>query len=278
MNRESFQILIFAADDHLTQDCSSRIRAHFAKLPLQIDTETSARRTISEFRQKLHDLVILSAGSALEELPSLILQLQSVSGSARTLVLATESPKAQNIDFVQAPILKWETLLDLVTDCVPEHLAARYRLPKLKTPTRLALETYAERYRQTAVDPQNSITLTLAPRLLMLGQAGSNSQTLARSMAGSHPTSTQEQGNAAPSLRFSMSSAQRRQALLLESGAWIALVLAAGALHWFADPEAPSTLLSLKNIVSALAVAATLGFFGSRTLDRVHFSQDDREN
>ena len=277
MRNDRFSVLIFAGDDHLTQELASHLRSHFQDFPLVLEFESATRRLVSEFKNQLHGLVILAAGSGDQEMPQTILQLQAVSGSARILYLGVNPlPEGfQGVDRFDLPIVKWDVLLDWVTGCIPDHLAVRHRLKRLENPLRKALQAYAEKYNEeeeqgSSPGVSSSTPLIQAPLAWLTLQASENSSGLAAQGGSGGPNAT---AGSAPNITFIEDPVARRAAFWREAGVVGALILLATLARVFANPDAPDHWLSLKTLTTGLAWASVFGFLSARALDRFAFSR-----
>ncbi len=273
MRSDRFSVLIFAGDDHLTQEIAARLRSHFQDFPLVLEFESASRRLVSEFKNQLHGLVILAAGSGDQEMPQTILQLQAVSGSARILYLGVNPlPEGfQGVDRFELPIVKWDVLLDWVTGCIPDHLAVRHRLRRLENPLRKALEEYSRKYesgegRVASAEQGPSAPLIQAPLAWLSLQSG-------RDRSGAADTPARDSAVVAPSVTFVEDQVARRAAFWREAGVVGVLVLVAALTRILANPDAPDHWLSLKTLSTGLAWAGVFGFLSARALDRFAFSR-----
>lgn len=275
MRNDRFSVLIFAGDDHLTQELASHLRSHFQDFPLVLEFESATRRLVSEFKNQLHGLVILAAGSGDQEMPQTILQLQAVSGSARILYLGVNPlPEGfQGVDRFDLPIVKWDVLLDWVTGCIPDHLAVRHRLKRLENPLRKALEGYAEKYNEEEEQSSSSgassgVPLIQAPLAWLSLQSSRNLPG-----AGVEADPGSSAAGSKPNITFIEDPVARRAAFWREAGVVGTLILLATLARVFADPDAPDHWLSLKTLTTGLAWASVFGFLSARALDRFAFSR-----
>lgn len=278
MRNDRFSVLIFAGDDHLTQELASHLRSHFQGFPLVLEFESATRRLVSEFKNQLHGLVILAAGSGDQEMPQTILQLQAVSGSARILYLGVNAlPDGfQGVDRFDLPVVKWDVLLDWVTGCIPDHLAVRHRLRRLENPLRKALEDYAKKYNSAEMQSAEAMadsgaTLIQAPLAWLTLQsspwAGSSGSSSHSAQSGNLAAS------AGPSITFVEDPVARRAAFWREAGFVGALILLATLSRIFSSPDVPDHWLSLKTLTTGLSWASVFGFLSARALDRFAFSR-----
>ncbi len=275
MKHSQFRALVFSGDEHITQELTRRIRKSLEGVPITLDFESNTRRVVSEFKEKLHDLVILVPGASDQDTPRLILQLQSVSGSARLLYLGINSlPQGfESVDRIELPIVRWDALMDLISACVPEHLAARCRLSRVKSPARQALEEYAKRYRESPTEKathSNQEGCLLAP----LGLLQSNQNARAEgpsggrtspSIATSEPTST-----STDAIRVVWDERVHKRTRRWEVAILCSLVGVTIASHWMSGQS--DNWLNLKSLFTLLSAFAFFGFFAGRALEKFAIS------
>jgi hypothetical protein len=281
MRDDSYRVLVFAGDDRLTQEIASKLREFFVGFPLELEFEPSARRLVSEFKAKLHDLVILAAGGADADMPQTILQLQAVSGSSRILYLGASrlSEGFEGVESFPLPIVQWSALLGLIGEVVPDQLALRYRLKRIENPLRSALEQHASAMLASstqeasgAADSKSGTGSTgflLAP--LAWRQASPTASFTSSASAvnpGTAPVAAAESG--IPKV-VEIDPELRRRSLRLELALMGGLLLATTAAHWLSDPDSPDYLISIKSALKLLSAAAVFGFFASRGLEPLLF-------
>jgi len=281
MKSDSYQVLIFSGDDHLTQDLTSRLRSFFSGFPLELEFEPSARRLATGFREKLHDLVILAAGGADSDMPQAILQLQGVSGSARIVYLGVTplGEGFQGVDSFALPIVQWNAVLGLIGEMVPEHLAQRYHLKRIDNPFRKALEEHAAKLVSTSASVPSSTSGRAMPSanvegFLLSPLVWKNSPSPARREM--KPTALNSgvidvSEGSASSVKTELDHTLRRQSLRVELSLLAGLLILTTLVHIYWQPDAPEHWVSIKSLLKLLSAASIFGFFASRGVEQILF-------
>ncbi|MDA8793126.1 hypothetical protein N9N67_07765 [Bacteriovoracaceae bacterium] len=262
MSNLTFKVLLILGNESLGIQISQKIKQDLNGLPLEVDYVTDSRRGIADFRDKMHQLIIVD-----DELPGtsgaqIIREIRKIVGGVTILLLTNKQQEIleSGVEQVILPIVNWSDFLGKSREVIPEELKAKFGFLKRDSLFFKKLENYSKSFIQNNnLDDEfekykTEKPLSLIPKYfdsMLAPKTTSDEKNL-----DIHNSDSTKNGVG----EIKVNSFLEIFVLLMLIGATIGV----HKLEYFSSEE----LISLKNIISAFAVIAFSGFFASKVFDR----------